>query len=206
MLQIAVFASGRGSNFIALYNFLQKENVEAKISILISNNSNSGAIGFANGNNIPSYYLSEKNFQSKEDYQNGMRNVLSENKINFIVLAGYMKLIAPKIVKEFENRIINIHPALLPKFGGAGMFGERVHEAVIVASEKESGATVHFVNEEYDRGLIILQDKVLISSDETKESLAKKVLNIEHKILPEVVKLFAENKILIKNNKVEILK
>lgn len=103
-----------------------------------------------------------------------MRNVLSENKINFIVLAGYMKLIAPKIVKEFENRIINIHPALLPKFGGAGMFGERVHEAVIVASEKESGATVHFVNEEYDRGLIILQDKVLISSDETKESLAKK--------------------------------
>ena len=79
-----------------------------------------------------------------------------------------------KIVKEFENRIINIHPALLPKFGGAGMFGERVHEAVIVASEKESGATVHFVNEEYDRGLIILQDKVLISSDETKESLAKK--------------------------------
>ena len=113
-------------------------------------------------------------------------------------------MLSPTVIKKFKNRILNIHPALLPKFGGKGMYGIHVHEAVISAGEKETGATVHLVDEVYDNGAVILQKKVKVNPDDTPELLQKRVLRTEHKIYPDAIKLFESNKILIRNNKVYI--
>ena len=133
-----------------------------------------------------------------------MLRILQKYNTDLIVLAGYLKLIPAQIVRKFRHAILNIHPALLPKFGGKGYYGSRVHEAVLKADEKESGATVHFVDEIYDNGLIIKQDKVPVKPDDTPHTLADRVLEVEHQIFPEVVKAFCEDRIQIKNNGVEI--
>ncbi|HRQ53979.1 MAG TPA: formyltransferase family protein, partial [Ignavibacteriaceae bacterium] len=136
--------------------------------------------------------------------QNEITKVLKELGIDFIVLAGYLKLIPKELVEYFENRIINIHPALLPSFGGKGMFGINVHRAVFNSSAKVSGATVHFVDTTYDTGKIIAQKCVDISDVNNPEEIAERVLKIEHQLLPEVVKAFAENRIIIKSGRVVI--
>ena len=205
MLKIAVFASGRGSNFISLFNFINSEKINAEIKLVVSSKKETGAIKFANENKINSVYLNQNDFISEAEYILELKKYLELNEINFIVLAGYIKLIPIEIINKFRNKIINIHPALLPKFGGKGMFGENVHKAVIEAKEIFSGATVHFVDEEFDNGTIILQEKVSVNESDTAESLAKKVLEIEHKILPLAIKYFSENKILIENNITTIL-
>lgn len=195
MLTIAVFASGRGSNFESLYHAIQKENVSARIVVVISNNSQSGALSLARSFSIPAVHLSQNQFLSVEAFNQQVLDVLHSYNVNFIVLAGYMKKIDASILREFRQRIINIHPTLLPKYGGEGMYGMHVHEAVLKAQEKFSGATVHMVDEEYDHGRILLQDIVMIEENETPETLAAKVLKVEHRILPEVVKMFAEGTI-----------
>ena len=205
MLNIAVFASGRGSNFESLHRAILDQNIPARIVVVISNNSQAGALAIARSQNIPALHLSQKNFSDEEHYVQHLLRVLNSYAVNFIVLAGYMKKIHGEIISSFHNKIINIHPALLPKFGGAGMFGHHVHEAVIAAKEKKSGATVHIVDEEYDRGAIVLQDSVEVEEHDTPESLAAKVLKIEHVLLPKVVRLFAENKIIIENRIVRFI-
>ncbi|MHB1050753.1 MAG: phosphoribosylglycinamide formyltransferase [Bacteroidota bacterium] len=192
MLTIAVFASGRGSNFDALYRTILKEQFPARIAVVISNNSQSGVLELARSYKIPAIHLSQRQFPTAESFQQKVLSVLHDHNVNFIVLAGYMKRIDPAIIRAYRQRIINIHPALLPKYGGEGMYGMHVHEAVLKASEKFSGATVHLVDEQYDNGKILLQDIVEIDNGETPESLAAKVLKIEHRILPEVVRMFAE--------------
>ena len=206
-LNICVFASGRGSNFRAILDSIKNGKiVNARIVLVISNNSNAGALQIANENNIPAFHISRIQFASDDEYNEAIIKKLESHRVNFIVLAGYMKKIDPKIIRKFKNRIINIHPALLPRYGGQGMYGMNVHEAVIAARDKESGATVHIVDEEYDHGPIILQKKINIDQNDTPESLAKKVLEIEHQIYPQAVCLFAKGKVLIKNGKVTILK
>lgn len=195
MLNIAVFASGRGSNFEALQRAILAEKFPAQIVVVISNNSQAGALSLARSFNIPAYHISRQQFPESEAFNKKIAETLRAHSVNFIVLAGYMKKIDPALIREYHNRIINIHPALLPKFGGEGMFGHHVHEAVIGAKEKISGATVHMVDEEYDRGKIILQDTVDVSEHDTPETLAAKVLSIEHRILPAVVRMFAEEKL-----------
>ena len=195
MLKIAVFGSGRGSNFTALQNAIIKEKFDAQVVLVISNNSKSGVLETARSFNIPALHISQKQFQNEDTFNKKILELLREHDVNFIVLAGYMKKIDSSLTKVFHNRIINIHPALLPKFGGEGMFGKHVHEAVIAAKEKKSGATVHYVNDEYDRGAIIAQAKVDVEESDTAELLATKVLAIEHRLLPDVVKKFSENKI-----------
>jgi phosphoribosylglycinamide formyltransferase-1 len=192
LLTIAVFASGRGSNFDALQRMILQDHFPAQIAVVISNNSQSGVLELARSYNIPAVHLSQRQFPTSEAFQQKVLSVLHDHNVNFIVLAGYMKRIDPAIIRAYRHRIINIHPALLPKYGGEGMYGMRVHEAVLKASEKFSGATVHMVDEEYDHGKILLQDIVEIDNGETPESLAAKVLKIEHRILPEVVRMFAE--------------
>ena len=192
MLTIAVFASGRGSNFDALQRTILKEHFPARIAVVISNNSQAGVLELARSYNIPAVHLSQRQFSTAEEFQQKILSVLHDHTVNFIVLAGYMKRIDQAIIRAFRQRIINIHPALLPKYGGEGMYGMRVHEAVLKASEKFSGATVHMVDEEYDHGKILLQDIVEIENDESPETLAAKVLKVEHRILPEVVRMFAE--------------
>lgn len=191
-MNIAVFASGRGSNFEALHSAIVEEKFPARIVVVVSNNSQAGALSLARSFNIPAFHISQKQFATIEVFNEKVLQTLHSLDVNFIVLAGYMKKIDASLIRAYRNRIINIHPALLPKFGGEGMYGIHVHEAVIAAKEKQSGATVHFVNDKYDRGEIIEQVKVNIDTDDTPQSLAAKVLQVEHALLPRVVKRFAE--------------
>jgi phosphoribosylglycinamide formyltransferase-1 len=192
VLNIAVFASGRGSNFEALYRAIVDQKISAKIVVVISNNSSSGVLHLAQSLNIPVFHISQQQFPDPSLFQNKIFETLLSFNVNFIVLAGYMKKLDPAITRAFPDRIINIHPALLPKYGGEGMFGMNVHNAVIAAKEKESGATVHFVNEEYDKGAIIGQQKIRVDANDTPETLAAKVLKVEHELLPSIIKMFSE--------------
>ncbi len=189
-MNICVFASGSGTNFKAIIEAKKSGIIKSDISLLITNNSDCGAVGIAKENGIPVFHISRKVYPnaSDEEYANLFLDKLYEHKIDFIVLAGYMKMIHASIIRKFPNRIINIHPALLPKFGGKGMYGMNVHRAVIEAGEKESGVTIHYVNENYDEGKIILQEKVEVASNDTAETLHKKVLKLEHKYYPEVIR------------------
>lgn len=206
-IKIAVFASGQGSNLQSLYYAIEQGIIKnGQIVCVISNNSDSGALSFANEKNIPAYHVSQKQFNENSEFVKKILNILKQHKSNLIVLAGYMKLLDAVIVNKFKNRILNIHPALLPDFGGKGMYGANVHKAVIESGSKISGATVHLVDEIYDHGSIILQKTVNIDENETPESLAEKVLEIEHKLLPEAVRLFIEEKVIINGDKLIIKK
>lgn len=179
-INLAVFASGAGTNFQNLYKEFKKDDL-IELKLLISNNSNSGAIAFANENNIENYHISSK---THIEHQQEIINILKKNKIDLIALAGYMKKLSAGLINEFKDRILNLHPALLPKFGGKGMYGMNVHKAVIDSGEKNTGATVHLVNEDYDKGKILLQEKIEIERSDTAESIAKKVHQLEYKIYP----------------------
>ena len=192
-LRIAVFASGRGSNLRAIWDAIEWGSIpNALISLVISNNSGSGALEIARSNSSPSLHLCREQFESDMALDDAILSGLREHRVNFIVLAGYMKKIAPTIIKAFRNRIVNIHPALLPSFGGPGMYGRFVHEAVINSGAAISGATVHVVDEEYDHGRIILQQSVPVDPGETAESLAAKISEIEHELYPRAIRMFAE--------------
>jgi phosphoribosylglycinamide formyltransferase-1 len=148
-MNIAIFASGRGSNFQAILNAIDSGLLPAQIAVLISNKSDAGAMEIARAHNIPTQHLSRKMFSSEEALADAMLEVLEKNHGEFIALSGYMKKIPAQVIHQYRDRIVNIHPALLPSFGGEGMYGYRVHEAVIASGEKVSGATVHLVDEEY---------------------------------------------------------
>ena len=205
MLSIAVFASGRGSNFQALAEAISRKNIDARIVVVISNNSEAGAIALARSLQIPALHLSQKQFPSQEAFTSEVLASLDSHGADFIVLAGYMKKLDARIIRRFRNRIINVHPALLPAFGGQGMYGHHVHEAVVAQHARRSGATVHLVDEEFDHGPIVLQESIPVEENDTPESLAEKVLVIEHRILPRAVELFAGNKIRIDNGVVSFV-
>ena len=203
-MNIAVFASGRGSNFQAILDAIDAGILPARVVVLISNKSEAGAVEIARARSISTQHLSQKMFSSEEELADAMLEVLKKNHAEFIALAGYLKKIPAHVIRQYRNRIINIHPALLPSFGGEGMYGHHVHEAVIARGEKVSGATVHLVDEEYDRGPMILQKTVDIIPDETPDSLAEKVLKVEHEIFPLALKAFAEGRVKVEGTKVWI--
>jgi phosphoribosylglycinamide formyltransferase-1 len=200
-MNIAIFASGRGSNFQAILSAIDAGLLPARITVLISNRSDAGALDIARTRRIQTSHFSQKMFPSEEALAEAMLNVLSQQRAELLVLAGYLKKIPLQVVRRYRNRIVNIHPALLPLFGGAGMYGHFVHEAVIASGMKVSGATVHIVDEEYDRGPIVMQKTVEIIQEDTPELLAAKVLKIEHEIYPLALKAFAEGKIKIEGRK-----
>jgi phosphoribosylglycinamide formyltransferase-1 len=188
MLNIAVLGSGRGSNFQAILTAIQQGRIPgANIAVVISNNSGAGILEIARNNSLPAVHLSQRQFPTEDEFVDALLSLLSTHGVNFIVLAGYMKRVHPRIVHAYRRRIINIHPALLPRHGGPGMYGIHVHEAVIAAGDRLSGATVHFVDEEYDHGSIVLQKTVSVAANDTPETLAAKVLEIEHEIYPEAI-------------------
>ena len=189
MLRVAVFVSGRGSNLQAVLNSPKLKNLVVVDSV-ISDKKNCKAFQIAADNSVACFSLG--NDKESISYS-GLTDFLKSRNIDLIVL------------KEFKNKIINIHPALLPAFGGKGMFGMNVHKAVLNSSVKESGATVHLVDETYDTGQIIAQRKIDISDLNSAEAIAERVLKIEHELLPFVIEKFATNKILVKNNKVDVL-
>ncbi len=198
MYKIAVFISGRGSNLNSIIQYFNIHKNLVSIELVVSNLSNAYGLEIARKNNIETFILDDENTYQK------LITILDSKGIELIVLAGFLKKIPDFFIDNYENRIINIHPALLPSFGGKGMYGENVHKAVFDKSCKVSGVTIHFVNKIYDEGLIIEQEVVSISDVTDYHEIAERVLKIEHKLLPQVIECFAKNKIIIKNNRVFI--
>lgn len=189
-----MFASGTGSNFKAIVDASNDKYLSSRVSLLISNNSDCGAAEIARKNNIDFVHISRKVYPnlSETEYSQLFIKALEDHDIDLIVLAGYMKLIVPEVLKKYKGRIINIHPALLPAFGGKGMYGLNVHKAVIESGEKKTGITIHYVDENYDDGEIIFQECIDVDENGDAESLQKKVLKLEHKYYPEIIKRIEE--------------
>ena len=201
--RIAVLVSGSGSNLQALINN-QKKKFNGEIVLVFSNIKKAYALERARENNIETAYLSKKDFDSAEDYDKKLVEILEEQDVDLIVLAGYLRIITPVLIERYKNRIINIHPSLLPSFGGVGYYGIHVHEKVLERGCKVTGVTVHFVDEEADAGPIILQRAIEINQDWTSEDLQKEVLKIEHLILSDAVELFCDDRLVIEDKRVFI--
>ena len=190
MKNIVVFSSGSGSNFQSIINAISTGVLDATITGLITDRENIRAIERANNNNIPYSIVSPKNFDSKNEYELKLLKIINFYHANILVLAGYLKKIPSSVIDVFRNRILNIHPSLLPKYGGKGFYGIKLHEAVIQNGELESGCTVHLVNEIYDDGPILGQIKVPINSNDTPSDLAQKILAEEHRLYPQIISEF----------------
>jgi len=188
MINIAVFASGYGSNAQKIFEYFGNF-PNYKISLVLSNNKDAFVLKRAEIFKIDSVIVSREDFY-KSDI---VLNILKTNKIDFIVLAGFMWLIPSQFINSFSNKIINIHPALLPKFGGKGMYGDFVHQSVKNSGTDETGISIHFVNEKYDEGDIIFQEKCRILDSDSVEDIAFKVHELEYKFYPSVIKGVCDN-------------
>lgn len=182
MIKIAIFASGSGSNAQKISEYFN--NVDGvEVSLIVTNNPNAYVLERATQLNIPTHIFNRESFYKTED----IVSVLKNGKIDFIVLAGFMWLVPKYLVAAFPNKIVNIHPALLPKFGGKGMYGDHVHKAVKEAGESETGITIHYVNEAYDEGNIIFQAKCNVEKTDTPDTIAEKVHALEYEHYPKVI-------------------
>jgi len=194
-LKIGILASHGGSNMQAIIDACKEKQIDGAVSVVICNNSNAGAVEKAEKAGIPVYHLSKKNYPGDSDLDEAIYIVLKKHNVNIIALAGYMKKLGFLVLKEYKNRILNIHPALLPKHGGRGMYGINVHKSVISSGDRESGATVHLVNENYDEGDILSQVMVAVDENETPETLAEKVLVQEHRLYPMTLEKISKGEI-----------
>ncbi|MCC5927702.1 MAG: phosphoribosylglycinamide formyltransferase [Cyclobacteriaceae bacterium] len=179
---IAIFASGSGSNAEVIISFF-KEHPLARVALVLSNKENAFVLNRAAQLNVPATIFNRATFYESHTVD----EILEDYNIDFIVLAGFMWLFPERIISRYPNRILNIHPALLPKYGGKGMYGDRVHKAVLQAGEKYSGISIHFVNAEYDKGEMVFQEKCRLEENETPESLAEKVHRLEHFYYPRII-------------------
>jgi len=204
MKNITVFASGRGSNFRKICEQVRSGYIPGNINLLVASNAAIGACDIARKFDIPVYVHSIKKFKDRKEADRSLLEKLKTSKTDIIALAGWLKLIDRKIISAFPQRILNIHPALLPMFGGKGMYGHYVHEAVWKSGMQVSGVTIHFVNEKYDEGHILLQEAVRLSSKDSPGEIAAKVLKMEHEIYPRALKLLVENRVKIVENRVSI--
>jgi phosphoribosylglycinamide formyltransferase 1 len=194
-LRYAVLASGGGSNFQALLDRAASGGLRAQAVFVASNNSGSGALEKARAAGVPAFHVSAKTEGSEDGVAARLLSLVDEHKPDLLVLAGYMKKVPDAVLARMRNRVINIHPALLPDFGGAGMYGEKVHEAVVRAGRNESGMTTHMVNEHYDEGQVILQRRVKIPAGADAAEVARLVLALEHDSYWRVLKAFADGDI-----------
>ena len=203
MYKIAVLASGSGSNLQSILDNIDNDNIKGEVSLVIGSKDGIFALERAEKNGIKTSVVSKEDFGDKTSDE--ILRLAKENNIDLIVLAGYLSILKGKLLEEYGNRIINIHPSLIPSFCGNKMYGINVHKAAIEKGVKFSGCTVHFVNDEVDGGAIIAQEIVQVNFEDTPESLQKKVLEKEHILLPRIVKYLCEEKIEIHNGKVKIL-
>ncbi|MEW5768682.1 MAG: phosphoribosylglycinamide formyltransferase [bacterium] len=199
-LRIAVLISGRGSNLQAIIDSIEKGEVEAEIALVVSNKADAYGLVRAKKHGIKTLFLDPEGFAAREEYEREIVANLKEEGVELVCLAGYMLLITPYFVREFRNRIMNIHPALLPSFPGIGSQKKALDYGV-----KISGATVHFVDEECDTGPIILQEAVSVYDDDTEETLTNRILEKEHQIYSKAVSLFAKGRLKVEGRKVRIL-
>lgn len=199
-MNIAIFASGRGTNFSAIARAVKRDKILANISLLVCDNPKAAVIGKAKRAGIQVFLIKRGDFASKRDFEERIIKRLEEAKIDLIVLAGFMCMLSHEFIQRFKFRILNIHPALLPSFKGTHGIEDAFNYGV-----KISGVTVHFVDEEMDHGPIILQAAVKINEDDTLESLEAKIHKIEHKLYPEAVNLFVEGRLKVEGRSVRIL-
>ncbi len=201
-MKIAVFVSGGGTNLQAIIdNIASGYLAGVEISLVVASNGNAYALTRAKDHDIPSTVLSVKDFASRDEWDQTVLDTVKKSGAELIVLAGYLSLLGEKTVKAYSNRIINIHPALIPSFCGAGMYGIKPHKAALARGVKVSGATVHYVNENYDEGPIILQKSVEVLPGDTPEILQQRIMKeCEQVILPKAIRLIADGKVTIENN------
>lgn len=197
MKKLAILVSGRGSNMMKLIEACEQGRLQASVELVISNNVDSQALVTARKENINAVHLSSRTHPDADALDVAMKDLFEKFEIDYVLLAGFMKKIGPKTLSAYKHRIINIHPSLLPRFGGKGMFGLNVHKAVVAAGEKVTGVTIHLVDDEYDKGAILAQKTVEVSEKDTAESLATKVLRVEHILFAETVQKIIDGSIIL---------
>ena len=195
MVKIGVLISGGGTNLQAVIDGCENKSINGEVRVVISNKENAYGLERARNHNIKA--ICEKD-------EDKIIEVLKENEIELVILAGYLKIVSPKLVNEYRNKIINIHPSLIPAFCGKGYYGEKVHQGVIDYGAKVTGATVHFVDEGADTGPIIMQKTVEVKQDDDIKKLAKRVLEVEHETLTKSISMFCENKLTVNGRRVYI--
>lgn len=199
MFHVAVMCSGSGTNLQALLDAEAAGKLCAEIVLVISNRKDAFALERARAAGKDAVHMSPNHFEHEVDYSAALLALLRRYEVQLVCLAGYLKKLPAEVVRAYRGRIVNIHPALLPDFGGDGMYGHRVHEAVLASGRTESGPSVHFVDEDYDRGPVIAQTRVPVLEDDTADTLAARVLVAEHNLYPHVVAAIAKGKIRLEN-------
>lgn len=198
-INIAVMISGhgRGSNLQAIIDACRDGRIDGKVAVVVGVKDDAPAMQRARDNDIPAVELRPKAYDSDEEYGKAILDLLSENKVDLICLAGYMRILPLDVVRAYRSRIMNTHAALIPSFCGKGMYGEHVHNAVIEYGAKVSGCTIHFVDEQYDTGPIIIQKCVPVEEGDTPETLAARILPLEHQSYVEAIQLFAQGRLTV---------
>ncbi|MDD4094905.1 MAG: phosphoribosylglycinamide formyltransferase [Oscillospiraceae bacterium] len=206
-MNISVLVSGGGTNLQSIIDRIRNGHLAGvHISLVIASNAEAYAIKRAESAGVPVRVIARKDFSTREEYDSQMLSALVDAKTELVVLAGFLSLLGPSVIRQFSERIINIHPALIPSFCGPGMYGIRPHQAALERGVKVSGATVHFVNEHYDEGPIILQKAIDIMPDDTPETLQKRIMvECEQELLPQAIRLIADRRVQITNNIVTLL-
>lgn len=203
-MRLAVFASGGGTNFQAILDAIADGDLPATVALCVSNRPDAGALERAERHDVPTAVLDPDAFSSAKAFAEELLSTLSDFRVTFIALAGYLRKIPSPVIERFRHRITNIHPALLPAFGGKGMYGMNVHRAVVEHGVRWSGATVHLVDETYDTGPIVLQEPVPVYPEDTPQQLADRILPVEHRLYSEALRLFAEGRIRLEGRTVHI--
>ncbi len=200
MIKVAVFASGSGTNLQAIIDAVEGGSLSVSLSLVVSDNKDAYALQRAEKASIKTEFINPKLFKTREEYDAELVKVLKKEKINLIVLAGFMRIISPALIKQFPNKILNIHPAILPAFKGAHGIKDAFDYGV-----KVTGVTVHFVDEKMDHGPIILQQTVEVQEGDTADSLEERIHKVEHQLYPKAIQLFAENRLKLDGRKVKIV-
>lgn len=202
MKGIGVLISGGGTNLQAVMDAIDQGRIPASINVVISDRPNAYGLVRAEKMGIPAYCINRKNFADSRALNHEILEKLKAYNVEYVILAGYLSILSPELVECYRNRIINIHPSLIPAFCGMGYYGQKVHQAVLDYGAKVTGATVHFVDEGADTGPIIFQKHVDVLPDDTVETLAQRVLKVEHELLPKAVALLVQDKIKVSGRKV----
>ncbi|HEU5299532.1 MAG TPA: phosphoribosylglycinamide formyltransferase [bacterium] len=204
MIRIGVLASGGGSNLQAIIDACARGEIDGKVVVVVSNNPKAKALDRARRAGIPAVAMHHRAFPDRDTFDAKLVEILHSYEVDLVCLAGFMRILGPAFIGQFPARIMNIHPALLPSFGGLGMYGERVHKTVLDSGVKFSGCTIHFANEAPDGGPIIVQAIVPVRDDDTVETLASRIAKEEHRLYPEAVRLFAEGRLRVVGRRVFI--
>ena len=204
-MRLAFFASGGGSNVGAILDAIDAGRLDAEPVLLVTDRPAIGALGRAEARGLPSAVLPPALFDGEPAFADALVEALREHGADAIALAGYLKKIPDALVRTFRHRVLNVHPSLLPAFGGAGWYGRRVHQGVLDAGCRVSGATVHLVDGDYDTGPIVLQEAVRVEPGDTAETLAARVLAVEHRIFPQALQLLAHDRLRVEGGRVTLL-